>query len=323
MDTTIVMLTSAGQISDCERRRKIGLAACLTKPVKQSELLRTIVKALSKSTRVVTRPIHVTQTQPRSIEMSRNLRILLTEDNVVNQRLAIRLLEKQGHTVIAANNGREAVTALEREYFDIVLMDVQMPEMDGFEATACIREKERISGAHIPIIAMTAHAMKGDRERCLEAGMDAYVSKPIQSEALFKLIVEFAPPVGQSEANSATPGSQGEVFDQAAALAQVEGDQELLAELVDLFTSDCPRLLTEIKQSTMRGEAAGLARAAHALKGAASNFGATGVVAMARRLEELGQAEELIEAGAICTTLEAEVGRLTTALGALVGQSQI
>jgi CheY-like chemotaxis protein len=186
--TPIIMLTSAGQSGDDERRRQLGIAACLTKPVKQSELLRTISTALGQPLPAATRPARAAQQSP--IEQNRSLHVLLAEDNVINQRLFVRLLEKQGHTTTVANNGREALAALEQEDFDIVLMDVQMPEMDGFEATARIRQQEQQTGAHIPIIAMTAHAMEGDRERCLEAGMDGYVSKPIQRDKLFKTMAD-------------------------------------------------------------------------------------------------------------------------------------
>ncbi len=125
--------------------------------------------------------------------MSRRLRILLVEDNPVNQTLATILLEKRGHTVSIAGNGKEALAAWEKEEFDLILMDVQMPEMDGLEATACIRERERGTGRHIPIVAMTAHAIKGDREHCLQAGMDGYVSKPIEAKQLFQAIVDVTP----------------------------------------------------------------------------------------------------------------------------------
>jgi CheY-like chemotaxis protein len=317
------MLTSAGQIGDDERRRQLGIAACLTKPVKQSELLRTISTALGTTPGqplpAATRPARAAQQSP--IEQNRSLHVLLAEDNVINQRLFVRLLEKQGHTTTVANNGREALAVLEQEEFDIVLMDVQMPEMDGFEATAHIRRQEQQTGAHITIIAMTAHAMEGDRERCLESGMDGYVSKPVQPADLFKLIAEIMPDA-TSSVHSPTNGSQAEAFNQAEALTLADGDQELLADLVDLFNRDCARLLNEIRQAVAGRQGIGLARAAHALKGAASNFGATGVVEMARRLEELGQTEELIEAEAICTILEAEVRRLNAALGLLVEHSQ-
>ena len=248
------------------------------------------------------------------------MHILLTEDNLVNQRLAVRLLEKHGYTVKVANNGREAVTALEREHFDLTLMDIQMPEMDGFEATAAIRERERRTGKHLPIIAMTAHAMQGDRERCLAAGMDAYISKPIQTTELFKLIAELAPAPAKGAAPPAPSALQSEAFDQAVALARVEGDWELLAELIELFADDCPRLLAEIEQAIAQGEGTALTRAAHALKGAASNFGAEIVVGLALRLEELGQAGQLAEANTLCPKLETEVARLNAALSGLAAQ---
>jgi CheY-like chemotaxis protein len=315
------MLTSAGQLSDCERRRDIGIAACLTKPVKQSILLSTIIKTLNKLPAVSpSRPARAAQPAPTI--RSKSLRILLVEDNAVNQRLAIRLLEKQGHRVTASNNGREALEALMAERFDLILMDVQMPEMDGFEATASIRQQELATGAHIPIIAMTAHAMKGDRERCLEAGMDDYISKPIQPEELFKLIGELMSAPRQPAAQAPGQGIQAAVFNQAEALELVEGDQELLAELVELFSGDCPRLLTEIRQSIAHSEGPSLERAAHALRGSASNFGAKGVVALAQQLEEMGRDAHLAEAGPLSVSLEAEVGRLNAALGALVKQNQ-
>ncbi len=182
----IMVLTSAGQRGDAARCRQLGIAAYLTKPVGQSQLLDAIVSVLGLKARSGEPSRLVTSHSLR--EAQRSMRILLAEDNVVNQRLVARILEKRGHTAVVANNGREAINALERQEFDVVLMDVQMPEMDGFEATAAIREKEKASGRHLPIIAMTAHAMKGDRERCLEAGMDGYVSKPVHPGELFKAI---------------------------------------------------------------------------------------------------------------------------------------
>jgi CheY-like chemotaxis protein len=182
----IVMLSSLGQRGDAERRRQLGVAACLMKPVGESELLETIQHVLGKCSQTNETP---SPTIPRALgEETRGLRILLAEDNVVNRKLAVRLLEKRGHQVVVAENGVEVLEALEHEHVDVILMDVQMPDMDGFEATAVIREKEKIEGGHLPIIAMTAHTMKGDRERCLEAGMDGYVLKPIQSKELFATI---------------------------------------------------------------------------------------------------------------------------------------
>jgi two-component system sensor histidine kinase/response regulator len=181
-----MMLSSAGQHGDAKRCRDLGVAAYLTKPVRQGELLDAILTALGTqpvkdaSAALVTR---------HSLREDRNhLRILLVEDNAVNQALAVRLLEKRGHTVTVAGNGKEALAALEGDSFDLVLMDIQMPEMDGFKATAAIRAKEKSFGGHLPVIAMTAHAMVGDRERCLNAGMDDYITKPIRPEGLDDLL---------------------------------------------------------------------------------------------------------------------------------------
>jgi signal transduction histidine kinase/DNA-binding response OmpR family regulator len=182
--TTIMLLTSAGQRGDAARCRQLGIAAYLVKPVEQSELLDAILNALAAKPQPGERSALVTRHSLR--EGVRRLQILLAEDNAVNQRLAFRLLEKRGHSVAVASNGREVLELLEKQGFDLVLMDVQMPEMDGLEATAAIRSQE--NGAHIPIIAMTAHAIAGDRERCLAAGMDGYVSKPIRANELFEAI---------------------------------------------------------------------------------------------------------------------------------------
>ena len=182
---TILMLTSVGQRGDAAQCRAVGLAAYLTKPIGHSELLEAILSVLGAGPQE-NGPLLVTRHSLR--EGKRLLRILLAEDNLVNQKLALRLLEKYGHSAVVANNGREALDRLENERFDLVLMDVQMPEMDGFDVTAAIREKEQGTGEHIPIIAMTAHVMQGDRERCLAAGMDGYVSKPIRPKDLLDAI---------------------------------------------------------------------------------------------------------------------------------------
>jgi signal transduction histidine kinase/DNA-binding response OmpR family regulator len=187
--TTVVVLTSAGQPGDAARCRALGVAAYLTKPIKRSDLRSAILLALSAPSVESVRPALVTRHTVR--EARHSGRILLVEDNSVNQLLAKRLLEKRGQTVVVANNGREALAILEDAAFagfGCVLMDVQMPEMDGFECTAIIRHKEQITGSRLPIIAMTAHAMKGDEARCLAAGMDAYLSKPIQPDELFDVV---------------------------------------------------------------------------------------------------------------------------------------
>jgi CheY-like chemotaxis protein len=184
--STIMMLSSPGQAGDAARCRELDVTAYLAKPLRLSELFTHIRNIFGVPSRDEGRP---QLTKSESIpEIDQRYHILLVEDNHVNQKLAVRLLEKRGHRVDVAGNGLEAVAAFEREVFDLILMDIQMPEMNGYEATREIREQEKRVGGHIPIIAMTANAMKGDRERCLEAGMDSYVSKPIKPEELFETI---------------------------------------------------------------------------------------------------------------------------------------
>jgi CheY-like chemotaxis protein len=203
----IMMLASAGQRGDAARFRELRVAAYLTKPVTESELFDAVVTALGPKVEKAQPPVLITRHSLR--ESQRKLRILLAEDNVVNQRLAARLVEKRGHAVTVVSNGREALTALEKDSFDVVLMDVQMPLMGGFEATAEIRKRETSTGKHISIIAMTAHAMKGDRERCLTAGMDSYVSKPICPEELFREIYAYTQPLGPTRPSTAPTKESG------------------------------------------------------------------------------------------------------------------
>ena len=184
----IMMLTSAGHRGDAQRCQQLDVAAYLLKPIRQSELREAIARVLGARESNGPIPLITRYSLRDECEPTAVLRVLLAEDNTVNQRLAVRMLEKRGHRVVVASNGREALVALEKESFDLVLMDVQMPEMDGFEATAALREKERWNGTHLPVVALTAHAMKGDRERCMAAGMDAYLTKPIRSQDLEKVL---------------------------------------------------------------------------------------------------------------------------------------
>jgi two-component system sensor histidine kinase/response regulator len=181
---TIMMLTSAGHRGDADRCKALGVAAYLLKPIRQSELREAIARVLGAQIQAGSIPLITRYSLQDAREPSEVLNILVTEDNVVNQRLATRLLEKRGHRVTIANNGRQAVEALEAGAFDLVFMDVQMPEMDGLEATAAVRKKEAATGKHQPIIALTAHAMKRDQEKCLAAGMDGYLTKPIRPQEL-------------------------------------------------------------------------------------------------------------------------------------------
>lgn len=183
---SIVMLTSAGVRGDAARCKKLGISAYLTKPIKQSELLNAIMFVIGTSPKRRKQAPLITR---HTIKESRQrCRILLAEDNIINQKVAVHILENKGHKVSVANNGQEVLRTLRNDRFDLILMDVQMPKIDGLEATASIREKEKESGFHIPIIAMTAHALKGDRERCLDAGMDDYIAKPLRAEELMKKI---------------------------------------------------------------------------------------------------------------------------------------
>jgi len=324
---TIMMLTSDVQSDVATRCRELGIAACLIKPITQSDLLGSILQVLGG------RNAKAGPAQPKVVELARAtrpLRILLAEDNPVNQRLALKLLEKRGHTVSVANNGREALELLERarwEGFDVVLMDVQMPEMDGLEATASIRARERATGRHLPIIAMTAHAMKGDKERCLEAGMDGYVSKPVRAKDLFDEIKKHVPsaeaPATETSAKPPSPEATppvrefADALDRAALLERLEGDAELLAEIVGVFLEDCPRLVASIREAVARGDARLLERAAHTLKGSVGNFGVSAAAAAALRLEQMGRQGELAQAGEACAALDREIERLKPILAGL------
>jgi signal transduction histidine kinase/CheY-like chemotaxis protein/ligand-binding sensor domain-containing protein len=188
---TIIMLTSARRQGDAQNCLELGAAAYLLKPIRQAELRDAIAKALVAGEPEKTDPTIAQRTARDKRQPTTALHVLLAEDNAVNQRLAVRLLEKRGHHVVVASNGREALEAIEKENFDLALMDVQMPEMDGFEATAAVRQREHSSETHLPIIALTAHAMKGDRERCLAAGMDGYLAKPIHPEELDHVLTKF------------------------------------------------------------------------------------------------------------------------------------
>jgi len=187
----IVVLTSGGERGDAARCRALGVSAYLSKPFDRLELREVLLRVLAGDPAVPGKGPLVTRHTIR--EEERSLSFLVAEDNAVNQRLIARLLEKRGHIVVLAQNGREALEALAQRTFDIVLMDGQMPEMDGFEATKLIRQREKASGTHLPIIALTAHAMRGDKERCLACGMNGYVSKPIKLEELFSVIEKVAP----------------------------------------------------------------------------------------------------------------------------------
>jgi PAS domain S-box-containing protein len=309
--TGIVMLSSSSQPGDGARCRQLGIQAYLLKPAKQSELLESI--------RLCCGPLTDRQ-QPVSSASSlagcgRSLRILLAEDNAVNQRLTLGLLEKQGHTLVVAGNGRQAIDAWEREPFDLILMDVQMPEMDGFETTAAIRAREA-PGNRVPIIAMTAHAMKGDRQRCLAAGMDGYVAKPIQTQELLEAIRTLN--VASPAPTAPPPSLAAEPFDFAKALAAVDGDRALLSDLAGVFMDESVQLLSQAKAAINSRNGKDLHVAVHTLKGAASVFFAQRVVATAYSLEAVAEQSDFLKAESVCAALEHELSSLRAALAVLV-----
>jgi two-component system sensor histidine kinase/response regulator len=311
---TIMMLTSAGQRGDAARCRRLGVTSYLTKPIKQSELREGILTALASLGDLKTQAPLVTRHSMR--EGHRILRILLAEDNSVNQTLAIRLLEKQGHTVVVANNGMETLAALHDpsdRRFDLILMDVQMPDMDGFEATAVIRETEKLTGKHLPIIAMTAHAMKGDRERCLAAGMDGYVAKPIHPDELIREIQSMVEAPRTAPPEPATPASGG-ILRKEVILDRVGGDIDLLRGVVDIFLEDCPRMMADVQEAIAAKSTKALQDAAHSLKGAIGNFTSEGAFQAALRLEVMGQGGDLAHVEELHTALKMEMATLSMAL---------
>jgi two-component system, sensor histidine kinase and response regulator len=324
---SIMMLTSGGRPGDRARCLELGVSTYLTKPIKQSDLLDAIVGVLSAG---APSPSPSSRAAARKKPGGRRLSVLVAEDNVVNQRVAAGLLEQAGHTVAIAANGREAVDATLKQPFDLVLMDVQMPEMDGLEATAAIRERERQKGGHLPIVAVTAHAMKGDAERCLAAGMDAYVPKPLQPRELFATIeslVSGPRPAKTSEgpgaaAPSAAPAPaapEAPVVDERRLLERVGGDRKALRGLVRVFLADAPLQRERIHRALRKGDARGVQAAAHALKGAVSNFAAPTATDAALRLQKLGEGGNLAEGAALLSRLDEELERVRRALAAMTG----
>jgi CheY-like chemotaxis protein/HPt (histidine-containing phosphotransfer) domain-containing protein len=311
----VIMITSGGRAGAMNRSRELGIAAHLLKPVAQGDLLEAIVRALHLS--LGRTGMRTPADKAADPEKRRPLQILLAEDNLVNQRLAVGLLEKRGHTVVIAADGQQALAALERQPFDLMFMDVQMPEMSGFEATARIREREKNTGRHLPIIATTAYAMKGDRERCLASGMDGYVSKPIMAAELFRAIDETLAARGQRLTLPAD-GSAAEVFDQAASLERAGGDEQLLGEMAVLFTAECPERMQEILEAIARQDAEVLERAAHSFRGSMSNFYAPAALSAVGELETMGRDGVLKGASVAYEALETALLQMKPALARLI-----
>ncbi len=311
--TSLLMLTSAGLRGDAARCKELGLNAYLTKPIALTELREAMETVLGQNdpNRLITR--HSLR------EERRKYSILLAEDNPVNQKLAVKLLEKQGHAVSVADNGRLALEAWRRGGHDFVLMDMMMPEMDGLEATRRIREEEQASGGRIPIIAMTANAMQGDRERCLDAGMDGYVSKPVKPEVLFQEIERV---LGPQAGTIATPAAAGKpavdtdvaVYDRADALSRIADDEELLATLIDMFVTDAPNYLVEIDTALAAADWNHLTRAAHTLKGVLATFSARRGENCARALETAAKNNDTAACAKLAAQAKVEVAAFMEAI---------
>jgi two-component system sensor histidine kinase/response regulator len=281
----IFMLTSAAYPEDIKRVRQLGVSGYLLKPVKRSELLHMIVSAVGESQEAL-------PPRKRRLRRKRRLWVLLAEDNLVNQKLQSRLLEKLGHEVTVVGTGKEAVSAVASGVFDLIVMDVQMPEMDGLEAASLIRSQQKDGERRIPIMALTAHAAAEDRERCRAAGMDGYLSKPVRMadlesaiNGLFPDLAERGPALRGSEPGSAPDG----LIDEQKVLEGLGGDRDLFADVLRLFLQDSARLLREIQSAAVREDPVALGRFAHALKGSIANLSAGPAHTYAAELEKMGK----------------------------------
>ncbi|HET7480961.1 MAG TPA: response regulator, partial [Rubrobacteraceae bacterium] len=328
----LVLLTSIGRRGEGGAARQAGIEAYLTKPVRQQELYEALAAVMSETghsgeaeRRLVTRH------SIRERQAGSRARVLLAEDNLVNQKVAVRMLERLGYRVDVAGNGREALDAIRRNQYAAVLMDVQMPEMDGYEATAEIRWRERNEPGvrHLPVIAMTANAMQGDREKALAAGMDDYLPKPVKPDELRDVLDRWT---GGQERDS----QDGEVFlgshaavDGAAldpsVLAglqelQEDGEPDLIAELSVLFVQDSTLRLGTLREAVESEDARVIRETAHTLKGSSGNIGAWRMSRLAAELQDAGEARDLSRAEELVVRLEEEFDRARLALDDLTGE---
>ena len=315
--STIMMLTSADRQGAYERCQQLGIEATLLKPLKQSELLQAVCEVFRRVNRRESRPVPA---QPTSSAMNtRRLRVLLAEDNEVNQRVAIRMLNKLGHEVVVVGNGQLAIDALQAGEFDVVLMDVQMPVLDGFQTVAAIRNQEKLTGKHQPVFAMTAHAMSGDRQRCLDAGMDDYLSKPISETSLSATLSGVAgeKPVvdcvttpdsaaSLQESFSGTP-----LFDLETAVRKVDGDRDFLNELMGIFLKMIPDVMKTLNQHAEQRDLHATGESAHLIKGTIANFCAHQAFAAALRLEQVCRDGKIDDLENAHRDLSYEVDRLS------------
>jgi CheY-like chemotaxis protein/HPt (histidine-containing phosphotransfer) domain-containing protein len=311
--TRIVMLTSIGHGEGAVRGAKAGVDAYLSKPVKHSDLLDALCSVIGASTRYA--PEKGAAKPEVGRRPRRALKILVAEDNPVNRKLAITLLKKRRHKVTGVENGRLAVEAIRQQNgrFDVVLMDLQMPEMGGIEATAAIRASEAGTNRHLPIIALTAHAMQGDRDRCLAAGMDDYLSKPIDVTRLISTVERLADTAGADTPVAPSPETPA-IFDEQAALACVGGDRGLLAQVVATFRTSWVDYQKRIEAALDGTDAEALRMSAHALKGAIATLGSVAGREAAIRLEQLAREGDFDAARSAYSSLRSCITRLDSAL---------
>jgi len=322
--THVIILSSGPTAEHRERAKKLKVEHYLTKPVRQSTLLDSIANSVGyqDGPRVSELETKTSADDDVSEDVG-SLKVLLADDNQVNQLTAKTMLERFGHEVSIAGNGLETIEYFKQHKYDLIFMDVQMPEMDGLTATAEIRKIEQETGGHIPIVAMTAHAMAGDKERCLEAGMDSYVSKPIRRKELkhviSEIVNEFLKPPGACE--SSTEGeveSMSDILDEAELLEEIDNDKEYLKTMLEMFERDAGERLPKLKQAVQQGDSEGILSEAHALKGGVGNFFAKKSFEIAAELEAKGRNQSLEGSHELLTRLEQEIEKLSARLKSMI-----
>ncbi|MDP9132744.1 MAG: response regulator, partial [Nitrospirota bacterium] len=336
----LIILTSLIQPGHAERARRAGFNAYLTKPVRHDQLqgclrvvfgLQQAAVTSTAGTGTVVSALPALVTRHTLAEQRTRPRILVAEDNLVNQKLAVRMLERLGYQPDIVSNGEEAVTAFEREMYSAIVMDCQMPVMDGYEATRRIREQEQRPDAsrdraHIPIIALTANAMQGDRERCQAAGMDDYLSKPVKTDDLGRLMHRWIPLPAPEETSTPAPPremtrSDASIFDASTMLANIGGDIELFDQLISLFLDRHDTMVHDIAIAIGQADSVALERAAHSMKGTAGNLCAPDVVLLAGQLEATGRLGTLADAPALLFQLERTIRQLVEVLTRQIRQT--
>ena len=311
-DAGIILLLTFPHLKRKAELESLGIRSGIVKPFGAAEMEGTILSALGLDKPDTDRSAEILK---KTVPIpSRSLNILVAEDTPFNQKFIQRLLDRWNHRATIVGNGKDALEALKKQAFDVVLMDVQMPQLNGLEATRAIRVDEKETRHHIPIIAMTAHAIKGDRERCLEAGMDEYVSKPIDSEKLFDAIEKLTkdPENHESEEDLST------VLDPEMLLNAFDSDWDFLKEVVDVFLSDYPKLIENLRQASADSNSDALMRAAHSLKGMLKNFQAEQAAGVAFELEQKGKGDNFDGVPESIESLAGQIVELEKALRAII-----